>query len=224
MAYRDFSYPRVLTALGLDHRQGDLSEGAALLPVSPEFAAFFEEGLAIAVGPLGVCTEKAKSEFLIAPLLVELRRSMGRAFSVFSGMELKVNRARGLNGACDFVLTRGGNQHLREAPIVGILEAKNEDFSRQGLGQLIAAMYAAQLRDRRYGWASSRVFGARTTGRAWQLLRLEGSALTLDHTTYRASDLPLLMGILKAQIEWAAVAGRPGGAPAAEPQVNAPPS
>jgi hypothetical protein len=117
----------------------DLSSGAAPLLVGAEFTAFLQEDLAIAVGDLGVCTEKAKSE-IIAPLLIELRRALCRRFSVFSGMELNVNKVRGLNGACDYILTRGDNQHLREAPIVGVLEAKNEAFSQQGLGQCVAAI------------------------------------------------------------------------------------
>ncbi len=169
----------------------------------PGDAEFFEEGLAIAVGDLGLCSEKAKSEFIVAPLLIELRRALGRRFSVFSGMELNVNRARGLNGACDHVLTKGGNQHLRGAPIVGILKAKNEDHSLQGLGQCVAAMYAAQLRNRRDGWAVPFVFGAVTTGRAWQFLRLEGLALTVDQTRHHVQDLGRVMGALKSLIEGA---------------------
>jgi hypothetical protein len=118
-------------------------------------------------------------------------------------MELNVNKARKLNGACDFVLTKGANQHLREAPIVGVLEAKNEERSWQGLGQLVAAMFGAQLRNQKAGWSVARVCGALTTGRSWQFLHLEGSALTLDRTNYQVRDLPKVLGILRRQIECA---------------------
>src|SRR5205823_4618645 len=94
----------------------------------------------------------------------------------------EVNRARGLGGACDFVLTRGPNQHLRQAPAADVVEAKNEDFSPQGLGQCVAALFAALYRDGRDGWPATPVFGAVTTGRTWQFLRLEGDALALDRT------------------------------------------
>jgi hypothetical protein len=229
MAFRDFVYPAVLARLGLTARTADLSAGASPVPARPEFAALFAECLAIAVPDLGVCTEKARSEFLIAPVLVELRRATGRRFSVFSGMELNVNRARGLNGACDYVLTKGDNQHLREAPIIGVLEAKNEDFCNQGLGQCVAGMYAAQLRDRSAGWAVARVFGACTTGRAWQFLSLDGAALTIDWATYRAADLGRLLGVLKHCVERASdaapdepPAGAAGTVP--EPALTAPSS
>ncbi len=203
MAFRDFSYPEVLGRLGLTPLNADLVAGAAPAAPRPAFIEYFNEGLAVAVGRPGICTEKAKSEFIIAPLLLELRHLTGRRFSVFSGMELNVHKGRGLNGSCDFVLTKGGNQHLREAPIIGILEAKTEDFSRQGIGQCIAAMYAAQIRNAKSGWAAPRVFGARTTGRSWQLLRLEGSTLAVDRDAFRPAGLPEMLGGVLAQIEWA---------------------
>src|SRR6266481_5955345 len=109
MAFRHFSYPNVLEKLGLSAQEADLAAGASPLPVSKEFAAFFQEGLAIFFFDLTATTEKAKSEFIIALLLIELRRALGRRFSIFSGMELNVNRGRKLNGACDFVLNKGDN-------------------------------------------------------------------------------------------------------------------
>jgi hypothetical protein len=218
MAFRDFSYPSVLAKLGLTDQRADLSSAASPLPVRAEFPAFLQEGLAIAVGEVGVCTEKAKSEFIIAPLLIELRRSMGRRFSVFAGMELNVNKGRGLNGACDYILTKGDNQHLRETPIVGILEAKNEENSQQGLGQCIAAMFAAQLRNQKYGWCVARVFGAVTTGREWHLLELEAQTVTRDGARLRVAELGQFLGVLKHRIE-RALASVPKALPAALPLV-----
>ncbi len=207
MPFRDFFYPKVLAKLGLTVQEADLSCGAQPLPVRAEFAEFLQEGLAIASGYFGVCTEKAKSEFIIAPLLVELRRLMNRQFSVFSGMELNVHKGRGLNGECDYVLTKGTNQQLRKAPIVGVLEAKNEDYSQQGLGQCIAAMFAAQKRNLDNQRSIRRVFGAVTTGRVWQILQLEGSVLTLDRTPYGIQNLGQFLGILKYQVECALYPG-----------------
>ena len=52
--------------------------------------------------------------------------------------------ARGLNGVCDFILTKSPLQHVLTAPFVTIIEAKNDNL-RNGLGQCIASMVAAQL-------------------------------------------------------------------------------
>ena len=197
-------YPSVLEKLELTVQKSDLSLGATPLPVREEFAAFVQEGLAIAVGgELGVCSEKAKSEFIIAPLLIELRRAMGRQFCVFSGMELSVHKGRALNGSCDFVLTKGDNQHIRDAPIVGVMEAKNDEVPYRGIGQCVAAMVAALIRNGKDGRSITRVFGAVTTGRYWTFMRLEGQILIMDPNRYSIQDLGVLLGIIKHQIEYA---------------------
>ena len=69
MAFRDFPFPGVLDRLGLTLLDADLAAGADPVQPRPGFADFFTEGLEVAVGGLGVCTEKAKSEFIIAPTL-----------------------------------------------------------------------------------------------------------------------------------------------------------
>ena len=89
-------------------------------------------------------TEKARSEFVIAPVLFELRRLFPGRFGLFSGVELNADPERGLNGVCDFVISKSPLQHVLTAPLITIVEAKNDNL-RNGLGQCIAAMYAAQL-------------------------------------------------------------------------------
>ena len=51
-------------------------------------------------------TEKARSELIIAPILVEVRRLTGRRISLFSGIEFNVGAEAGLIGYCDFILSR----------------------------------------------------------------------------------------------------------------------
>src|SRR5207244_6241392 len=89
-------------------------------------------------------TEKARSEFAIAPVLFELRRRHHGAFALFSGVELNADPGRGLNGVCDFLISRSPLQHVVGVPILTVVAAKNENL-RTGLGQCIAAMVAAQL-------------------------------------------------------------------------------
>ena len=82
---------------------------------------------------LAINTEKARSEFIIAPLLMELRRSLGGTFGLFSGIEFDVDASRGLNGFCDFILTKWPRQLVLTAPLVMIVEAKNDNLrSRHG--------------------------------------------------------------------------------------------
>ena len=63
-------------------------------------------------------------------------------------MEFDVDASRGLNGYCDFILTRSPLQSVLTAPVVAIAEAKNDNL-RTGLAQCIAAMVAAREFDAR---------------------------------------------------------------------------
>ena len=47
--------------------------------------------------------EKARSEFIIAPILGELRKIMRHEISLFSGVDFTVDAEQGLAGVCDLV-------------------------------------------------------------------------------------------------------------------------
>jgi hypothetical protein len=154
MAFQDFMFPQIIQDLGLVPADADLFSKVAPATVRPDFLAQILEGVNLASA---INTEKARSEFIIAPALFELRRQhMGR-FGLFSGIELDADAARGLNGVCDFIIARSPSQHVLSAPLITIIEAKNDNL-RSGLGQCIAAMVAAQL----FNQASSHVVTAVT--------------------------------------------------------------
>src|SRR4051794_3270185 len=79
MAFVDFTFPQVLHDLGLTYREGDFFSQAASLEPGSEIVATLNEGakLALAIG-----TEKAKSDFIIAPILLELWRMLGGTFGL----------------------------------------------------------------------------------------------------------------------------------------------
>lgn len=191
MAFRDFTFPEVQTALGLTLAEADLFGDVAPLTLSAEFAERMRAGVDLA---LAVNTEKARSEFIIAPVLLELRRLLDGRFALFSGVEFDVDAARGLNGYCDFILSRSPLQSVLTAPVVAIAEAKNDNL-RTGLGQCIAAMVAA----REFNASADdvpAVHGVVTTGAAWKFLRLAGADLTLDRREYFVAEPGRIMGIL----------------------------
>lgn len=197
MAFRDFSFPQVLERLGLRVEDADLFSDAAPLAIPEEIAAFVRDGVTLA---LANSTEKAKSEFIIAPVLLELRRTLGPRFALFSGVEWDVDSERGLNGYCDFIIGHGPSQHILQAPYVAIVEAKN-DLIRTGLGQCIAAMYAAWLSNESAGIPARTIYGVVSTGAAWKFLRLHGDVVTMDVPEYFIDNLPKIMGILRQIVE-----------------------
>jgi hypothetical protein len=193
MAFRDFTFPQVQHDLGLTLQDVDLFASTPPYPVRDEFAASIQYGVMLAVAN---STEKAKSEFIIAPVLVELRRSLADQFSLFSGVEWEVDSARGLNGYCDFIISKGKSQYVLSAPFIAIAEAKN-DIIRTGLGQCIAAMYAAELCNQQSQVPITRVYGVVSTGSAWKFLQLEGNVVGIDRPEYYIDNLPKIMGILR---------------------------
>ena len=207
MAFRDFGFPEVQQTLGLTLAEADLFRGVPALELSPAFSERMHGDIALA---LAINTEKARSEFIIAPVLSELRRLLGGRFGLFSGVEFDVDASRGLNGYCDFILTRSPLQSVLTAPVVTIVEAKNDNL-RSGLGQCIAAMVAAQEFNAKSS-SPAIVHGVVTTGSAWKFLRLEGAEVTLDVEEYFIAELGRIMGIL-AQIltaaEMGTIAARP---------------
>lgn len=197
MAFRDFSFPQVQEQLGVRVEDVELFADTPPLAVREQFAAFLRDGTSLA---LANSTEKAKSEFIIAPVLLELRRSLNGKFALFSGVEWNVDAPLGLNGYCDFILGRGPSQHILQAPYVAIVEAKN-DLIRTGLGQCIAAMVAARISNERAGLPGAAIHGAVSTGAAWKFLRLRGDVVAMDVPEYFIDNLPKIMGILRAIVE-----------------------
>jgi len=188
MSFQQFKFPQVLADLGLTLSDQDQFHNVPPLTVTSDFLNRILEGMNLASA---INTEKARSEFVIAPILFELRWRHEGGFGLFSGVELDGDATRGLNGICDFILTKSLNQHIVSSPIITIIAAKNDNL-QTGLGQCIAAMVAAQMMNP----PSSVLFGAVTIGGIWKFLKIEGSHITLDRVEYLLSDLDRIMGIL----------------------------
>jgi hypothetical protein len=171
--------------------------------VSAQLRDALAEGAPLA---FAISTEKARSEMIIAPILMEVRRQRPGAVGLFSGTEFTVDPARGLSGFCDFLLSRSPEQLAIEAPVVAIVEAKNENI-RGGVPQCIAEMVAAQLFNSDHGRPAERVYGAVTTGSNWLFMALEGQRVTIDLTEYFLPDIDRIVGILVAMTSGDAAAG-----------------
>ena len=84
MAYSKFTLEKALKELELTLVSvPELFLGVMPVAVSEPMAGLLQQYLTSA---LGVATEKARSEYLVAPLLFELRQRTGGAISIFSGV------------------------------------------------------------------------------------------------------------------------------------------
>jgi hypothetical protein len=193
MAYNDFSLQDAISQFDLTLIESDFCE--ALPPVSPksEFLNIFEQYLPLAQKAK---SEKAKSELLVSPILVELLRLADNQIQLFSGEEFNVDRERGLNGFCDFLLSKSTISSIIQAPIVMLVEAKKGDLDL-GLGQCAAEMVAAQIFNANEDKPIPVIYGCVTSGKLWQFLKLENNDLTLDLTEYPVTPVECILGILK---------------------------
>lgn len=197
MAYSEFSLAKAkqeFSLITLEKR--DIFAEAPELAASNLLVETLNYNLAIA---LGSNSEKARSELIIAPILVDLRRQLREEISLFSGIDFTVDNSKGLNGTCDFIITKSPEILFLTAPVITVVEAKKENINA-GLGQCAAEMVAAQIFNQQAGTEIKTVYGAVTTGSIWQFLKLEEQILTIDLSEYYLKDVNKILGILASGI------------------------
>jgi len=197
MSFRDFTLLDALQKLGLTLEERSLFGAVAERPPSDWLRQSLAEGTPLA---LSLNNEKARSEMLIAPILMEVRRALDHRVSLFSGIELSVDESRGLTGICDFVLSRSPQQILLRAPVVAVVEAKQENI-KSGLGQCVAEMMASRIFNEREGHPIATIHGAVTTGDEWRFLSVTGEVLTIDADVYLVQQIAKILGILCTMVE-----------------------
>ena len=197
MAYSNFTLDTVLEAFDLEEVDAP-GIFAASEPVMPSelLTTVLERNvpLAFAIG-----TEKAKSELIVAFVLVELLEHFDRRISFFSGIDFNVDAADGLTGVCDFLVSLSPKQFFLEAPALILVEAKRDDLTA-GLGQCVAEMVAAQRFNAEEGNDIACIYGSITSGIDWLFLKLEGKKLFIDMNAYQISQCDTILGILASMV------------------------
>ena len=163
-------------------------------PIEPSF--YLKEALNEGL-PLAIATgsEKARSELIISPILVEVRKILERKISFFSGEDFTVAPELDLTGVCNFLISRSSEQVFIEAPAVVIIEAKKGDL-KPGLGQCAAEMVAAQIFNQQNNIPIRTIYGSVTSGTAWRFLKLEGNILNIDLQDYPVPPVEMILGML----------------------------
>jgi hypothetical protein len=139
--------------------------------------------------------EKARSELLVMPILSELSY-LNKNFKPLSGIHFEVEKEKGLQGICDFLISNNPYVGELDVPVVCIFEAKDDSVDRW-YGQCGAEMYAARLFNERAGNNINIIYGAVTNGITWQFLKLEGQYLYVDSQRYGIANLPQLLGAIQ---------------------------
>ncbi len=192
MPYNKFTLRKVVEDFSLQIVEGDTFI-PQLESVAP--SELLRETLADSLPwAVAVGSEKARSEAIITPILLEIRRRLNRQVSVFSGEDFTVDVDAELSGRCDFLVSRSAEQLFIKAPAVIIIEAKKED-TKSGLGQCVAEMVAAQRFNEKAKESIPVIHGCVTSGTAWRFLKLEGQTVTIDLTDYPLPPVDRILSI-----------------------------
>lgn len=198
MSYSQFTLESLKTTFGIT-----IVELAGIFADIPEveYSNYLTETLQYNIPlALSIASEKARSEMIITPILIEIKKQLSEAVSLFSGKDFEVDTAKGLNGFCDFLISMSPEQLFIEAPVVAIVEAKNDKIE-SGLAQCMAEMIAAQLFNERKENNVEIVYGSVTTGSVWKFMKLEKKVITIDLQEYFINQVGKIIGIIKTGIE-----------------------
>ena len=192
MAYNNFSLQDVIDRFELNLCEANFCDSLPPVTPQPEFLTIFGQSLPLAQRAR---SEKAKSELLVSPILVEAQRLVGNQIHLFSGEEFNVDKDRGLNGFCDFLFSRSTTAYIIQAPVLMLVEAKKGELDI-GLGQCIAEMVAAQIFNQAKDKVIPIIYGCVTSGKLWQFLQLEGNDVTIDPNEYSVTPVERILGII----------------------------
>jgi hypothetical protein len=141
---------------------------------------------------LPLLSEKAKSEFIVSPILLEIWKRNDKKFAIFSGVTIDVSAD--LKGECDFILSKSPKTQEMEAPIFTMIEAKDDNI-RNGWGQCVMQMYAAQKFNEMKKLDIPVIYGCITTGEAWQFLKLEKNLVTFHNERLYLNQIDKILGV-----------------------------
>lgn len=152
---------------------------------------------------IGFYNEKGRSELLVSPVLSELNTINEGNFTIYSGMGLNIDEAKGLNGECDFMLSFSSVRDFVEAPIFAITEAKKQDIE-SGTIQCAAQLIGAKLLNEQDKIVSPPIlYGCSTTGIEWRFLKyhIVTNEMIIDIRRYSIFQPTVLLGVLQAIVE-----------------------
>lgn len=191
MPYSKFTLDIIEKKFGIKNQVVHLFDTIEEIKISE----WLEKSLEIAQ-ELPIKSEKAKSESIIFPILVELRNINHKFFTIHSGDTLIADEKQELEGECDFILAKDTNTFNINFPIFQILEAKKNDTDT-GVGQCAAQMLGAKIFNQNKGIKLKIIYGCVTTGKDWLFMKLENNTIFIDKKIYSLEKINLLLGVFQ---------------------------
>ena len=193
MFYSDFTLEKLENQFNLIIQERvELFQGVEPVAPSSLLREILEENIPLA---LEINTEKARSEMIIAPILIEMRKNFNRQISIFSGRDFNLDKERGLSGRCDFLISDSPRQLEIIAPVIILVEAKNDNL-QSGIPQCVAEMVAAQIFNQQKEQTVNCIYGIVTTGSLWKFMKLENNIVAIETEEHFIGNIESILGIL----------------------------
>lgn len=203
MSYNDFSLETISSVLGVSAGPADLFPKLDAVPVPVWLCEMLERGMRQIL-----LSEKARSEFIVVPILLACQEMSGGAVAIYSGQRLDVDPERGLVGECDFILSAAPPVPALRAPLVTIVEAKRNEVE-SGVWQCIAQMVGAREFNQRSGTGPAAIYGCVTNAEVWQFLRLADSVAGIDRRRYYIDNVGGILAMFQAIVSGAVPPNQP---------------
>jgi len=196
-SFSDFDFEEVKKLFSLKNKRDKLFQKITERPVS----IWLQEGMDFAQKKR-LRNEKARSEYLIAPILTEIEKGNTDLFQVFSGEYLNIDKNKGLKGEFDFVFVADAEAEQVTTPLITVVEAKTGDII-QHWGQVVAQMVGArEFNKQNENYEFETIFGCLTTGELWHFVKLENDLITIDEKPYYLLELPQILGVFQEIIDF----------------------
>ncbi len=196
MNYNKFSFDRIKRRFNLNEVQKDLFESVS--PIEP--SDWLKQTMEI-TADLPIKTEKARTEFILMPILLELRKRMERNFTIYSGEYFNVEPREGLAGPSDIILSMGAESYSISSPVMSIVQAYKNNLDL-GLGKCVAQMIAADIFNEREDNNITTIYGCVTTGEQWLFLRLEGDTIQIHPHRFFLNELTDIIGMFQSMLNY----------------------
>ncbi len=195
MAYTDFTLSDLEEKFGVKNERKSLVFISQTVRPSERLRAELEEST-----EMPIKSEKARSEWIVVPILKELRTINSKFFTIYSGDTLVGDKEAGLQGECDFILSKDTKSYEISIPIFQIVEAKRNDLD-EGIKQCSAQLVGARKFNEKKGITTEKLYGCTTTGDVWQFIEYSDK-LYIDDNKYYLGEIGELLGIFQSIIDY----------------------
>lgn len=195
-SYSNYSLEGIELQFAIKNQRERLFNNIIPLPITE----WLENSLKIAE-ELPIRSEKARSELIVVPILIELRNQNDKFFTIYSGDSLNVDEKKGLRGECDFIIAKDTGSFNINVPILQVVEAKKLDIDA-GIPQCAAQMIGASIFNKKKGVELEKIYGCVTTGDDWQFLKFEESTIFIDTRKYYLGNIEELLGVMQYIINY----------------------